>query len=483
MNIFFHISSIKSGKVRGRLTERCRGEYTANMANEFGKTLDAILSAQDWALRDFAEEVRRTPRTLRNWRNGKHHPGREDIADILNVLKTRKCAISSPLILHLRRLWHQGKPPKKVSGHKQPLTKVLDVQNVSSCSGESNICKSSDESLSDLSNEKLFVIGRSNPNLLIHEWLVTPTPKAIELKSGPRIDDSLIAQFERRVYQLRRLDDFVGGRDLYLVVERELAAIMATIHRSSCNRELTRRLLNAAGELSQLAGWVTSDAGLVERATSHFQLGVKAAHSACNKSLGANLVSTLAYHWTNTGQPQEGLLAAQSALLGANNASATTRALLGERIAWAQANNGNRQESHRALVQVERDFSTRNPSEDPEWVYWLSEDEIATMAARCFLLLKEPKRAMQLLEGVVERYNSKHTREVALYTSWLAEASFLAGEIEAAVHYAISTTKLTVQTSSARGDDRVRTLYNQLSYIDSPIVSEFMDMAEYFRLM
>jgi len=48
-------------------------------------------------------------------------------------------------------------------------------------------------------------------------------------------------------------------------------------------------------------------------------------------------------------------------------------------------------------VAVEQDYDQRRPGDDPEWVYWLDEDEVQIMAARCYVELGEGARAIPLL--------------------------------------------------------------------------------------
>ena len=72
------------------------------------------------------------------------------------------------------------------------------------------------------------------------------------------------------------------------------------------------------------------------------------------------------------------------------DASATTLALLAERVAWAAACAGG---AERALSKVEADFDRRRPDDDPEWVYWLDEDDIEVMAGRVWTQLRRPPTA------------------------------------------------------------------------------------------
>ncbi|MGH3768612.1 MAG: helix-turn-helix domain-containing protein [Pseudonocardiaceae bacterium] len=299
---------------------------------------------------------------------------------------------------------------------------------------------------------------------LVHEWLVTETPQTLEITVGRRIGMGMVDTVIRRVAQLRRVDDFIAGRELQPLVERELRATARLLREAAYTDQVGRALLSAVAELCQLAGWVTVDAGAPERAARHLALGVQAAHAAGDRPTAANLVSTLAYQVANRDDPREAVLLARSATAGARgHASATTRALLQERVAWAHARDGEARQTERALSAVDTEYDRRRPADDPEWVYWLDEDEIVIMAGRCYVELEQPGRAIPLLTEVLKRYDERQTRESALYTSWLAEAHIQAGDLEHAVALAERTLELSSSTSSSRGDDRVTLLAQRLA--------------------
>ncbi|MBV9649455.1 MAG: hypothetical protein JO296_04860, partial [Pseudonocardiales bacterium] len=122
------------------------------------------------------------------------------------------------------------------------------------------------------------------------------------------------------------------------------------------------------------------------------------------------------------------------------------------------------------------EYERRRPADDPEWVYWLTEDEIIVMAGRCYVELGQPDRAIPLLTGVLACYDERQTRESALYTSWLAEAHVQAGDIEHAAALAQRTLELSSSTSSARGDDRITLLAQRLGpYHRVSAAREFLD--------
>ncbi|HEV7451345.1 MAG TPA: helix-turn-helix transcriptional regulator [Pseudonocardiaceae bacterium] len=299
---------------------------------------------------------------------------------------------------------------------------------------------------------------------LVHEWLAAEAPQTVEITAGRRIGMGMVDTVARRVAQLRRVDDFIAGRELQPLVERELRAAARLLHDAAYTDQVGRALLSAIAELCQLVGWVTVDAGAPQRAVRYLALGIHAAHAAGDRPTAANLVSTLSYQVANLDDPHEAVLLARSATAGARgHASATTRALLYERVAWAHARAGELRHTERALSAVDTEYGRRRPDDDPEWVYWLDEDEITVMAGRCYVELGQPDRAIPLLTGVLERYDERQTRESALYTSWLAEAHVQAGDVEHAAVLAERTLELSSSTSSSRGDDRVMLLAQRLA--------------------
>jgi transcriptional regulator with XRE-family HTH domain len=291
---------------------------------------------------------------------------------------------------------------------------------------------------------------------LAHQWLITEPPQVYEIRSGRRIGVAAVEQIERRVQRLRLLDDHVGGNETYAMVTGELAATSALLRDAAYTEEVGRRLLVAVGELCQLAGWTSSDAGRHAEAERLYLAGVRAAHAGGDVAGAANNLSSLAYQVANVGDPREAATLARSAYAGARgDATATTRALLAERVAWAAARAGEASGAERALATVETEYERRRPADDPEWVYWLDEGEIEIMAGRVWTQLRRPLRAVPILERATAGYGDDTGRETALYLTWLAESLLQANEVERAADAATRALRLSRRAGSARADDRV----------------------------
>jgi transcriptional regulator with XRE-family HTH domain len=314
---------------------------------------------------------------------------------------------------------------------------------------------------------------------LAHQWLITEPPQVYEVRSGRRIGLGTVEEVEHRVHQLRLLDDHVGGNETHAMVTAELAATSSLLRNGSYSEEAGRRLLRAVGELCQLAGWTSSDAGRHAEAERFYLLGVRAAHAASDIAGAANSLSSLAYQIANVGDPRTAVTLARSAYAGARrDATATTRALLAERVAWAAARTGAASGVERALATVETEYDHRRPEDDPEWVYWLDEDEIEIMAGRVWTQLRRPLRAVPILERATAGYGDDTGRETALYLTSLAEALLQANEVERAAEAATRALRLSRRAASSRADDRVSAVRTLLGrHKGNPAVDAFEDEA------
>jgi hypothetical protein len=269
----------------------------------------------------------------------------------------------------------------------------------------------------------------------------------------------------------------MSGRTSHALVRQELTATMHLVREGSLTVDQSRRLFTAAGELAQLAAWVAADAGLYRDAASYVRGGVLAAHAAGDYPLAANIISTFSYQLTNTGNPRQGALLARAAYAGARRtATATTKALLLERVAWGDAKSGDLASCKRSLGLVEDQFTNAKPDDDPDWVYWLDAGEVNVMAGRCYTELRQPALAEPLLRDSIAGYDNSRIRENSLYLSWLAEDYILLDEVDHAVEVATQVLDLATRADSARTDARLLHLARMLRrYRDVQTVAEFLD--------
>jgi transcriptional regulator with XRE-family HTH domain len=256
----------------------------------------------------------------------------------------------------------------------------------------------------------------------------------------------LRATISEHTHQFQRLDDYVGGRELYPAVRRILDAA------DHACRDDPSALPNFA-ELGQIGGWIASDAGRRNTATRHYLDAARAAHQAERRDLGASALSSLAYQMANTDSMADRAEAVLLASSVATHAEGIGRALLLDRLAWAHARVGDADSALRVLDQVDEVF-TGATEPAPSWAYWLDQDEVTVMRGRCMVELNRPGAAIDLLSEALDRYDPDRVRERGLYTTYLAEALVKTGDTTEARRL-LDTTP---DANSARLEERLHTL-------------------------
>jgi transcriptional regulator with XRE-family HTH domain len=312
---------------------------------------------------------------------------------------------------------------------------------------------------------------------LAHQWLITEPPQVHELRAGRRIGAATVERIERRVHDLRRLDDHIGGSETYALVSAELAATAGLLRDAAYTETLGRRLLAAVADLCQLAGFVAADAGRHTAARHHYLTGVRAAHAGNDPASAANNLSSLAYLEANVGDPADAVTLARSAYAGGHHAAdPISRALFLERVAWAHARTDDPGAAERALGRVEDVYDPGHLDDAAPWAYWLTLDEVEIMAGRVWTQLQRPLRAVPILESATARYGDDVPRETSLYLTWLAEALTQASEMERAADAATRALRLAVRARSRRALERVDAVAELLAVAaDTAAVAAFLD--------
>lgn len=240
-------------------------------------------------------------------------------------------------------------------------------------------------------------------------------------------------------------------------------------------------MLAQIGELAQIAGWIASDAGQHEEAERIYRLGLSAATQAENRTLAGNLAGSLAYQLSNIGREVEGMQLAHAALDGATSeAPPKARALYFDRVAWAHTKVGrpeDAQQAMRALGEASEALAEDSEGiESPAYLYWVDAGELRVMESRVYTELRRPLRAVPLLREVLEEYDATHTREIALYLSWLAVAYADANEPEEAAGVAQRMLVLAADIASERTAERGRIVLSRLAeFADVPEVCAVLD--------
>lgn len=178
--------------------------------------------------------------------------------------------------------------------------------------------------------------------------------------------------------------------------------------------QIRTALVRVLSEQAQLAGWAAFDAGFHAEAKRHYSKSLKAAKEARDAALTGNAV--------------------------AGDVKATEKAL----------------EEAKAALMANSDRT------EPDWVFWVDDNEIEIMAGRCWAELRRPVRAVSCLDSALSRLDDTQARDKALYMTSLAHALIDGKEIERAALVTQECIRLAHGVGSVRPKTRVNGVLDRL---------------------
>jgi tetratricopeptide (TPR) repeat protein len=280
-----------------------------------------------------------------------------------------------------------------------------------------------------------------------------------------------------RTARLRRLDDYLGGADTVHLYATELAATTKLVREAYCTATVRKACTAVIAEQAQLAGWAAFDAGMHDVAKQHYTTSFAAAKEAEDAALAGNALACLAYQQVTTGAPDIETATASYAI-AEQHATPKVRALLLDRMAWAYAVSGQADAAERALSGAAAIVHRQTDRPEPDWVFWVDDDEMKIMAGRCWTQLRRPLRAVPILEDVLSRYGDTHARDKAMYLTSLAHAYLDAEEVEQAAAVTERAAQLAGGVGSVRPAEKIQKVVRRLRpHRSLPVVSSAIEAA------
>lgn len=319
---------------------------------------------------------------------------------------------------------------------------------------------------------------------LADQWLtIEPDKVAAALRGRSRVDTELVRWIEGRIPLLRRMDDQLGGTQLRQVVDAELRLVTGLLGDGRYTAVVGNRLHAAAAELGQLAGWVSFDAGLHAAAQRYYVAALHAAQAAGDRPLGANVLAGMSFQSTIAGETSDAIALAQSATRGAGQvATPRVQAMLAARAARAYALGGETEDCSGALGRAEEAMGrVAAGDDDPSWIYYFDEAELAAQAGACRLALRQYDRAEERLGQALLLQDPSYTRDRTIYHVRLARTQLALGDVEHACALAADALDLARRGSSQRSTSELREFRRQLEpWRRDPRVKELNEALDHF---
>ncbi len=229
-------------------------------------------------------------------------------------------------------------------------------------------------------------VALAGPELvqLARAWRAAVTVPLIAVIRGPlRAEEDTAGRVERQAELVRRLDDQLPVGVLLAVASAQLRLIVALLRDGTYSAAVCQRLVLAAADLAQLAGWAAFDAGLQFTAQRYYRAALYAAHAAGDVTLGGYLLVCLGYQSVRLGEPRAAVELAEIAVEAAAPVpSARARALLAGHLGVI-----------RVAAGVDEALAAAAPHDltpaaaDPPWAGWFEPPGLSGFVARWYPLL------------------------------------------------------------------------------------------------
>lgn len=327
---------------------------------------------------------------------------------------------------------------------------------------------------------KFMILSGVTLTSMLHSWLTTEPDIAHAVAGeGHRVSPAMLDRISTRITDLQRADDQYGGGDLILEAEAHLSLVTRLLRHARYTEEQGARLYGQAADLARMVGWMAFDNGHHASAQRHFAAALRAAHSAGDPLLGANVLAFAAVQEYSAGNPDNAeamVRTAQSAVRG--RSTPRVDAMLAARQARALSKSGDAAGCYRALGRAADLVDQGSCDDDPAWAYWVLRPEIDMLAGSCLLDLGRPARAQVKFTEADAAYGPEYVRTHIVYLSRMATAQLQEGDLEGACGYADQALDLLTDINSHRSTEQVRDFAVKVApHGDVPAVRALLERA------
>jgi len=402
---------------------------------------------------DDRQEERPWGERLRVWREDVKQWSRAELRDEVEATSYRLCenrgqklderliarweagAVLRPQGVYRRLLAHMGAPlPSPVESISSPSNVDLVVEMWGLRANLQMLRTEMGDEMERrllLAQSGLALVGLANP------WLLDPVDRVVDSIDGRRIGHGTVTDIESITAARRRMDDALGGGSLLSAVREDLRVSINLLTRASYSAEVGRRLYSVTAEQARLASWLCFDTGRYALAQRYTQMALRAAHSAEDRQVGANVLGFAAFQ---AGARGDGVAAeAFSRIALAGGRGALTPAVEGAvhaRLGMGRAGLGDSPGAAASFDTAERLLTSSDPEEEPDWIYWFKVGDLHGIIGVSYMVANEPGTAVEHLNQAVDGASEEFTRDRALWLGHTATAQVLNGNLEESLHTA-----------------------------------------------
>ncbi len=314
-----------------------------------------------------------------------------------------------------------------------------------------------------LDRRGFLILGAGAATAAANQWLTADPAQMASALGGGRIDAALVSCLEARLPALRQMDHTLGGGCVRTVVDAELRLVTDLLSSGSYAEPIGQRLFAVAAELGRIAGWASCDAGRHAAAERYWMAGLRAAHVAGDRGIGANILKSMSLQRAEAEDSAGALALARAAREGATDEPPRVTAMLTVRQARIHASRGERADCERLLLIADQAMGQADGKPAPAWASYFDQAEYCAQVAACYLLLRRYEVSDRWLSQTLELQPDERSRDRATYYIWRADSMLHLGEVEQACALLSCGVPDISAARSARNQKRLADLDGRLS--------------------
>jgi transcriptional regulator with XRE-family HTH domain len=269
------------------------------------------------------------------------------------------------------------------------------------------------------------------------------------------VPPALLTHFAAMLDQYAATDHLVGHGPL-LIAAQEQAAYLDKLARTAAGPSRPE-LLTLSGRFAEFTGWLHQDAGDFKAAMFWTDRAMDCAHELGDPRGISYVLHRKSNIATDAGHPGPGLGLADAALRNGDQLTPRLRAVALRQRANAHAITGDREACLRALAAAFTEVTESAAPETGEDVAsYCTPSYVDMETGSCWLQLREPERAIPILERGLAAWPEGQERDRGLCLSRLATAHAQARDLEAAATVGLDALVVVQSASSARSLDELR---------------------------
>ncbi|MBV8993993.1 MAG: hypothetical protein JO287_09915 [Pseudonocardiales bacterium] len=342
--------------------------------------------------------------------------------------------VARPQAVYCRILAHMGAPLPSPIEPTVPLSNV-DVAETWGCRANLQVlCVEMENGMKRrmyLAQSGLTLASLANP------WLLDPVDRVVDSIDGRRIGHATVTDIESITAARRRMDDTLGGGSLLSAVREDLRVSISLLTRSSYSTEVGRRLYSATAEQARLASWLCFDTGRHGLAQHYTQLALRAAHSAEDRQVGANVLGFAAFQAGFRGDGVAAEALSRTALAGGRGAlTPAVEGAMHARLGMGRARLGDLSGAAASFDTAEGLLTSADREAEPDWIYWFTVADLHGIAGESYMFAHEPGIAIEHLHQAIDGYGEEFARDRAMWLGAMATAHVLNGDLDEGRHTA-----------------------------------------------